>query len=69
MRCDLANLLRQARNAIDPERDHYAYAFALEELEGHVRMVRDGSATLDEFADFYMVRPAIAKATTPPGGA
>jgi hypothetical protein len=58
VRCDLANMLRQARQAIDPKRDHGAYAFALEELEKHVRQVRDGSATLDEFADFYMVRPA-----------
>jgi hypothetical protein len=61
MRCDLANMLRQARNAIDPEQDRYGYAAALEDLEGHVRQVRDGSATLDEFADFYMIRPQASK--------
>ncbi len=56
MKCDLANMLRQARYAIDPKRDRYGYAFSLKELENHVRDVRDGKHTLDEFADFYMIR-------------
>lgn len=57
MKIDLANMLRQARGAIDPKRDHGDYAFMLEELESHVRLVREGKATLDEFADLYMIRP------------
>lgn len=57
MKCDLANMLRQTRQAIDHERDRWGYAAALEDLEDHVRMVRKGEATLDEFADFYMIRP------------
>lgn len=57
MRCDLANMLRQARATIDPEQDRWGYAAALEDLEDHVRGVRDGKHTLDEFADFYMIRP------------
>lgn len=56
MKCDLANMLRHARQAIDPSRDHGAYAFALEQLEDHVRQVRAGTATLDQFADLYMLR-------------
>lgn len=58
MRCNSAHMLEQASRAIDPERDFGAYAFALEELAGHIRQVRDGTASLDEFADFYMIRPA-----------
>lgn len=57
MKIDLANMLRQARGAIDPKRDHGAYSFMLEELEKHVRMVREGKATLEQFADLYMIRP------------
>lgn len=57
MKIDLANMLRQARSAIDPKRDHGAYAFMLEELEKHVRMVRSGKATLDQFAELYMIGP------------
>lgn len=60
MKCDLANALRQARACIDPEKDRAAYAYLLEEVEGHIRMVRSGEATLDEFADFYMIRPKAA---------
>lgn len=57
MRCDSANMLRQAANAIDPKKDRFGYAFSLEELARHIKQVRDGSATLDELADFYMIRP------------
>ncbi len=57
MKCDLANMLRHARRAIDPKRDVGAYAFMLGELEDHVRQVRAGTATLDQFADLYMIRP------------
>ena len=59
MKCDLANMLRQARQCIDPKRDQYGYGFSLEQLEDHVRQVRDGSVTLDDFADFYMIRPKV----------
>lgn len=57
MRCDIANMLKRAAKCVDPKRDYGAYAFMLEELEGHVRQVRDGTVSLDEFADFYMIRP------------
>lgn len=56
MKCDLANMLRQARNAIDPKRDDYGYRAALEDLIDHINGVRSGEHTLDEFADFYMLR-------------
>ncbi len=56
MRWDLANMLRQVRQTIDPK--HAVYAFSLEELEKYVRQVRDGTLSLDEFADFYMIRPS-----------
>lgn len=62
MRCDSANMLKQASRAIDPETDRYAYAFALEEMAGHIQQVREGSVSLDEFADFYMIRPQEARA-------
>lgn len=56
MKCDLANMLRGAQSCIDPKRDRFGYEFTLNELEQHVRQVRDGTVTLDEFADFYMIR-------------
>lgn len=56
-RCNSAHMLEQASRAINPKRDEGAYAFALEELASHIRQVRDGTTTLDEFADFYMIRP------------
>lgn len=62
MRCDLANALRQAAEAIDPDRDDYAYAYLLGEVAQHIRDVRDGKHTLDEFADFYMIRPSADRA-------
>ena len=60
MRCNSAHMLEQAARAIDPKRDHGAYAFSLEELAGHIRQVRAGTATLEQFADFYMIRPEAA---------
>ncbi len=57
MKCDLANMLKHARACINPKKDFGAYAFSLEQLEDHVRDVRNGNASLDEFADFYMIRP------------
>ena len=62
MRCDLANMLRQAARCIDPEKDDYAYAYMLGEVIGHIEGVRNGEHSLDEFADFYMLR---SKATQP----
>lgn len=56
-RCNSAHMLEQAASAIDPKRYSGAYAFALEELAGHIRQVRAGTVTLDQFADFYMIRP------------
>jgi len=57
MRCDLANMLRHAATCIDRERDYGAYQYAVEEVVRHIEEVRSGKHTLDEFADFYMLRP------------
>lgn len=57
MKCNLAGLLTQAAACIDPEKDVGAYAFALGEVAEHARGVRSGEHTLDEFADFYCLRP------------
>jgi hypothetical protein len=62
MKVNLTGLLRQAAAAIPPKRDHGAYAYMLGELADHVQMVRDGKATLDEFADLYRIRPEQANA-------
>lgn len=56
MKINLAGLARQAANAIDPKRDHGAYACCLEELAAHIEDVRAGRHTLEEFADYYMIR-------------
>lgn len=61
MRCNMANMLRQAARCIDPEKDDYGYQFSMEQLVEHIEQVRDGSVTLDEFADFYMLRPETEK--------
>lgn len=66
MRCDSANMLERAAQAINPKRDHGAYAFALEELAGHIRQVRAGTVSLDEFADFYMIRPVASPSPIDP---
>ena len=57
MRCNSANMLRQASNAIDPKKDRFGYAFSLEELARHIDQVREGTVSLDEFTAFYMIRP------------
>lgn len=66
MKCNLAGLLDQAARCIDPERDTGAYAYALREVAEHVRGVRKGDFTLDEFADFYKVRPETAPLLSTP---
>lgn len=53
MRVNACNMLRQAAKAIDPKRDHGAYAFMLEELAEHLGQVRDGQHTWAEFSDAY----------------
>lgn len=53
MRINVCNMLRQASQAIDPERDHYGHAFMLEELSKHLAGVRDGKHTWAEFAEAY----------------
>lgn len=66
MKVNLTGLLRQAAAAIDPERDQRAYAFMLGEVADHVQMVRDGKATLEEFAELYGLRseaPASTQST------
>lgn len=65
MRCDLANMLRQVRDelstcakdgSVDPMTID-TYLASIEQLRDHVLQVRDGTATLEEFADRYMLRP------------
>jgi len=59
MKCDLAGLLYNAAAALgdnyhDKEMRGY-YAAALLEVAAHVHDVRDGTHTLEEFADHYNV--------------
>lgn len=56
MRCNLANLLRQAAAKIDPKRDTMAYAYMLREVADHITDVREGRHTLDEFAEAYCMK-------------
>jgi hypothetical protein len=56
MKCDLSHLLRQASEAINPRKDRGAYAYMLNEVADHIDEVKAGKHTLDEFADFYLVR-------------
>ena len=70
MGCDLANMLRNAAECIDEERDFGAYQFTVQEVVRHIEELRRGEHTLDEFADFYMLRPrapAPAVPSTAPG--
>lgn len=57
MKCNSAHMLEQAARAMDHMRDLGAYASSLEELARHIRQVRASEVTLDQFADFYMIRP------------
>ena len=58
LKCDMRNMLRQARAAIDPKRDHYGAADAgVEQLIEHIDQLHAGTATIDEFADFYLLQP------------
>lgn len=68
MRCNAINLLRQASECIEYQReDDGAYAFMLGELAVHLGEVRDGKHTWGEFAEAYCLterdRP---KATSAP---
>lgn len=62
MRVNAVNMLRQASKAIDPERDHGAYAFMLDELADHLGQVRDGKHTWEEFAEAYCLTERDRKA-------
>lgn len=53
MKCDLANMLRQAANAIDPRKDRGAYVFMMEQVADHIDDVKAGRHSLAEFAEFY----------------
>ncbi len=53
MKCNLAGLLRQAADCIDPEKDSAAYAYMLGEVADHINDVREGRHTLAEFAEHY----------------
>jgi hypothetical protein len=56
VKVNLANMLDQAAHAIDPKLDKGAYAFMLREVAGHIRDVRSGVHTIEEFQDAYMLR-------------
>jgi hypothetical protein len=53
MRCNAINMLRQAVQAIDPERDDFGYAYMLGEFSSHLAHVRNGEISWEEFAEFY----------------
>lgn len=53
LKCDLKGMVRQAA-AMLPESAQRA---GLEQLLEHIDQVRAGTATVDEFADFYLLRP------------
>lgn len=53
MKANLAHLLRQAADAINPRKDHGAYAYMLEQVADHIDEVKAGNHTLGEFAEFY----------------
>lgn len=59
MKCDIRGLLLRAAEHIegDPSGDFRGYAFALRELAKHAEQVRTGTATLEEFAEFYSFAP------------
>ena len=56
MRCDMANMLRNAAECIDPAKDQWGYSASIETLIEHIGLVRSGQASLEDFADFYMLR-------------
>lgn len=62
MKVNITGLLRGALSAIDPTMDEGAYAFAVEELIDHIDAVRRGEHTLEEFAAFYCIDAAYARA-------
>jgi len=53
MKCNLANMLRQASESIDPRKDHGAYAFMLNQVADHIDDVKAGRHTLAEFVEYY----------------
>jgi len=58
MRVNLANLLKQAAAAIDPEKDHGAYAWMLgEEIPRLLGEVKAGQHTPQEFAEAFCFAP------------
>jgi hypothetical protein len=58
MKCDLANLLRQASSAINPRNDRGGYAYMLEQVADHIDDVKFGRHSLTEFAEFYKIKGA-----------
>lgn len=56
MKINLAHMLRQASRLIPSKRD-LGYSFSLQQVADHIDQVRRGEATLDQFADLYMIRP------------
>lgn len=71
MRCDLANMLLQVRAILKrAARSGSAYEAAglyvdaIEQLRDDVLQVRAGTATLEEFADCYMLNPRTGATAT-----
>ena len=57
MKVNITGLLRNTLRTIDPAKDDGAFAFMIGELIDHVEDVRAGRHTLEEFAEFYCMRP------------
>lgn len=65
MRCDLENMLRQVQEALSRRIEHSRreatelgpYHASIQQLREHIQQVREGRATLDEFAHVYMLHP------------
>ena len=60
MKVNITGLLRGIQSAVDPDKDKGAYAYAVDELIGHIDDVRTGLVTLKEFTDFYCITPGDA---------
>lgn len=53
MKTNLSDLLRNAAEAINPRKDHGAYAYMLGEIADHVDMVRADPDNLGQFCRIY----------------
>lgn len=59
MKVNLSGLLKQAAQAIDPDKDHGGYAWMLgEEIPRLLAEVKAGTHSPDEFAEAFCFAPA-----------